>query len=131
MDELRVAIEGPDTGFAVTAYVCRNDFMKALQDLRLFAKAIHGGLCDMRLGDFGPEYANGAVHVRFHWVEGRIHLTCRMQTDFGDFGLKRVADEALIHARTEPALNDSFLAGLGSFVDRKRDEVVLELVPAQ
>ena len=130
MDELRVGADGPDTGFAVTAYVGRTDFMKALQDLRLFAKPVHGGLCDLRFGDFGPEYANGAVHVRLQWVKGRIYLTCRLQTEFDQFGRKEIADEALIHVGTEPALYDAFLAELGPFVDRKRDDVVLELVPA-
>jgi len=129
MDELRVAVEGPDTGFAVTAYVGRSDFNNALKDLRSFAKAIHGGLCDVRFGDFGTEYANGAVHFRFHWVEGRVFLTCRLQTAFDKFGRKEVADEALIHVRTEAALYDAFLAELGPFVERKRDEVALELVP--
>lgn len=130
MDELRVAVEGSDTGFAVNAYVGRNDFNDALTDLQLFAKTIHGGLCEVRFGEFGPEYASGAIHLRFHWVEGRIYLTCRLQSDFHPFGRKEVADEALVHAGTEPALFDAFLAELGPFVDRKRDEVVLELVPA-
>ena len=129
MDELRVAVEGPDTGFAVTAYVGRTDFDNALKELRSFAKAIHGGLCDVRFGDFGTEYANGAVHFRFHWVEGQIFLTCRLQTRFDKFGRKELADEALIHVRTEAALYDAFLAELRPFVERKRDEVALELVP--
>jgi hypothetical protein len=131
MDELRVAVEGPDTGFTINAYVGRTDFMKALQDLRLFAKAIHGGLCEVRFGEFGPEYANGTIHLRFHWVEGRIYLTCRLQSDFHPFGRKEIADEALVHVGTEPALFDAFLAELAPFADRNRDEVVLELVPAQ
>ena len=127
MDELRVAVEGPDTGFAVTSYVGREDLKTAVKDLRSFAK--YQGLCDLRFGEFGPEYANGAVHVRFHWFDGRIYLTCRLQTDYDRFARKEAADEALIHVRTEPSLLDAFLAELGPLVDRKRDEVALELVP--
>ena len=130
MDELRVAIEGPDTGFAALAYVGRRDLTAAVRDLRLFARAIHGGLCEVRFGDFGSEYANGAVHIRLQWVDDRIYLTCRLQAEFDQFAKNEVADEATIHVRTEPALYDAFLAEFGLLAERKRDEVALELVRA-
>jgi hypothetical protein len=129
MDEVRVSIEGPDAGFAINAYVGRIDFRDALENLRRFGKQIYGGLCEVRFGEFGPEYANGAVHLRFHWIDGQIYITCRLQADFDKFGRKEVADEALVHLRTEPAHFDRFLVSLAPFVDRQTHDVSLELVP--
>ena len=129
MDEVRVAIEGPDAGFAINAYLGRTDQRDVLESLCRFAKQIYGGLCEVRFGEFGPEYANGAVHLRFHWIDGQIYITCRLQAHFDTFGRKEAADEALIHVGTEPALFDVFLASLAPFVDRQTHKVELELVP--
>jgi hypothetical protein len=129
LDEVRVAIEGPDTGFAAIAYVDRVDFRDVLEYLRRFAKQIYGGLCEVRFGEFGPEYANGAAHLRFHSIDGQIYIACRLQADFDKFGRKEVADEALVHLSTEPAHFDRLLVSLAPFVDRETHYVSLEPVP--
>lgn len=63
--------------------------------LKRFQNEVHGGLLDIQLGTFGPEYANGGFHARLHFQKlGHLHITCRQQAGFEEFGRKRVASEA-------------------------------------
>jgi hypothetical protein len=83
----------------------------------------------MRFGDFGPEYASGAFHARFHFPEpGKLYVTCRQQSGFEDFGGKNVASEGTLHLRTEPVLLDDFLEQLKAVDAKKRDDAYLETI---
>jgi hypothetical protein len=104
-------------------------FTEAVSQLDAFKDHIHGGLFDMRFGEFGPEYASGAFHARFHFHNpGELCITCNQQSEFEDFGRKNVADEATLHLRTEPVLLDNFLAQLKALDAKTRDDAHLETI---
>ena len=104
-------------------------FAEAVTDLATFKDHVHSGLLDLRFGEFGPEYARGAFHARLHFPKpGRLYLTCRQQSSFEDFTITKVASEATLYLKTEPALLDRFIDELTEVSIQKRDEAYLETI---
>ena len=129
MIELRIAVSDRTSLFSNQVYIGHSDFTDALSQLDTFKEHIHGGLVDMRFGEFGPEYASGAFHARFHFPQpGRLYITCKQQSAFEDFSGKNVANEATIHLRTEPVLLDNFLEQLKALDARTREDAHLETI---
>ena len=90
---------------------------------------VHGGLFDIRMGEFGPEYASGAFHARLHFQKsGKINITCKLQSDFKEFSGTKVASEALLYLVTQPALLDKFIDELTALSAGKQDEAVMYAV---
>src|SRR5207247_9244249 len=87
--------------FCKTVYVGNAYFTDAVARLDTFKDHVHGGLLDMRFGEFGPEYANGAFHARFHFPKpGKLYITCKQQSDFQDFSIKHVDSDATLYLTT-------------------------------
>jgi len=107
--ELKIEVSDGLSLFANHVYVQPDVLLDIVADLSVFRMHSHGGLLDVCLGEFGPEYANGAFYGRFHFQEsGKIYITCRQQSKFEDL----VANEAKIYLKTEPALLDHLIVGL-------------------
>lgn len=101
-----------------------------VSDLKVFRTQVHGGILDVCLGSFGPEYSGGAFDARFHFQKlGQLYITCRQQSQFTDFPLRLVADEATIHLKTEPVLLDYFIVGLTALYMGNPAEAYLEAIP--
>jgi hypothetical protein len=93
----------------------------------MFKNHVHGGIFDIVLGSFGPEYAGGAFHARLHFQPlGKIHVTVRGQSEFREFGVKTVASDATLYLRTQPALLDNFVTDLDALRLGKRDDAKLD-----
>ena len=85
----------------------------------------------MRFGEFGPEYASGAFHARFEFHQsgkGKLSITAKGESDWDDFTHTKVASNATLYLRTEPALFDNWLKALNSLKKGANDEVVLECI---
>jgi hypothetical protein len=111
-DMLEVAIEVADrmSRFVNRVYVGYRDLADTIDKLEEFKAHVHGGLIDVRFGEFGPEYGGGAFHARLHFLEpGRLFITCRQESNFSPFGKKTVASCATIYLCSEPALLDRFI----------------------
>lgn len=129
MIELRIDVSDGASLFSNQVYVGYLHFSEAVSQLDTFRDHVHGGLLDMRFGEFGPEYANGAFHARFHFPKpGKLFITCRQQSDFEDFARKNVASEATLYLKTEPVLLDNFLEQLKGLDAKKRDDAYLETI---
>lgn len=128
MVELRIDVSDGFSLFSNQVYVGYPDLSRAVADLDVFKHQIHGGLVDLRFGEFGPEYANGAFHARFHFAKpgGRLFITCRQQSDFSEFSIMKVASEATLYLRTEPALLDRFIDELKGLDAKTSDEAYLQ-----
>lgn len=138
---MRVAVEGPDAGFAINAYVGRIDFREVLENLRRFAKQIYGGLCEVRFGEFGPEYANGAVHPT---MAGEVTVSDRSAIEWTDAtwnpvtGCTKVSPGcAHCYAETSPSGSEASLATptskastCGSGLNDWRDPAALGQAPS-
>ena len=129
MMELRIEVSDGASLFCNQVYVGYADFSDAVSQLDTFKDHIHGGLLDMRFGEFGPEYASGAFHARFHFPQpGKLYITSKQQSGFEDFGRKNVASEATLYLKTEPVLLDNFLEQLKALNSKKRDDAFLETI---
>jgi hypothetical protein len=127
--KLRVVVADGSSRFVNEVYVGHADLAEAVARLESFKMAVHGGLLDLRFGEFGCEWAGGALHARFHFPKpGRLYLTCEQESDFVELGHKTVASRATIHFRSEPALLDRFIVALRSLATTHEGEAHLEAV---
>ena len=129
MLELKVDVSDGTSFFSNRVYVAYSALTEAVAQLDAFKDHIHGGLLDVRFGEFGPEYANGAFHARFHFPKpGRLYISCRQQSEFEEFSVTKVASEATLYLRTEPALLDNFISELKGLDAKRREEAHLEAI---
>ena len=124
--EARITTSDGTSSFTSEVYIGHPSLEEAVTDLTMFKDHVHGGLVDLRLGEFGPEYAGGAFHARLHFPKpGRLYVTCRQQSGFEDFTLTKVASEATLYLKTEAALLDRFIEELRDVSTQKQDEAYL------
>ena len=124
--ELRIQVSDGHTRFVTQVYQAHDDRLQWVAQLTIFSRQVYGGLLDLQLGHFGPEYAAGAVHIRFHFLgQQKIHLSIHGQSDFYEFGQKKVASEAMLYFVVEPAQLDRFIAQLQSLKRTAGDEAKL------
>lgn len=129
MVEFRIGVSDGKSLFVNEVYVGHEHLEDVIRALTIFKDQVYGGIYDLRFGEFGPEYASGAIHARFHFQErGIIHISIEMQTDYREFGKKTVASEAKLYVRTEPALLDSFIEDLSGVSKGKQNEAKLACV---
>ncbi len=129
MIELRIDVSDGVSLFSNKVYVAYSTLTETIADLNSFKDDVHGGLLDIRFGEFGPEYASGAFHARFHFPSpGRLHVTCKQQSDFCDFSIENVASKATLYLKSEPVLLDRFLASIGRLVTENDATAYLEAI---
>lgn len=130
IDVVELRVECSDgTSLFVNEVYAAHDLNGVVEGLSSFRNHLHGGIYDIELGAFGPEYAGGAFHARLHFqTPGQILITVRGQSDFEEFGIKIVASEAILYLRTEPVLLDNFIAELEELKSGKRDDAHLEAI---
>jgi hypothetical protein len=125
--ELRIDSFDGNSLFSNKVYIGHQDLKDLIAELSIFKDHVYGGLCDIQLGAFGPEYASGAFHARLHFQQlSKIHITIRAQSEFEEFGIKHVASEATLYLVSEPILLDNFIAELKALSAGLRDEARLE-----
>ena len=126
---LKIESSDGESVFCNEVYVGHQDLDNLIAGLSTFRNHVHGGLFDIVLGSFGPEFAGGAFHARLHFQSpGRLLVTVRGQSGFRDFGIKTVASEATLYLSTEPVLLDNFIAELCALKTGKRDNANLPAV---
>jgi hypothetical protein len=127
--ELRVSVSDGASVFANQAYVGHAALEDTVSSLNVFKDQVHGGLFDLRFGEFGPEYANGAFHARFHFpAPGRLFVSCEQESGFVEFAKKKVASRATLYVKSEPALLDRFVAELRAVAAGTGEEAHLEAI---
>ena len=112
--------------FSSKVYVGHQTLRDAVADLHRFKGQIYGGLYDLRFGEFGPEYASGAISARLHFHDrGKLLVSIGMQSEYSDFGKKKVASEANLFLISEPALLDNFIQALHAVSEGHRNDAEL------
>ncbi len=113
--ELEIKTITGNSVFSNRVYTSNPGISKLIVDLSIFRNHIYGGIYDINIGGFGPEYANGAFHARLHFDQsgkGKLYMTIKAQSEFYDFGRKNIANEAILHLISEPILLDNFITEL-------------------
>jgi hypothetical protein len=114
--------------FVNEIYVGYGTYDELIEDLDRFKSQIYGGIYDIELGSFGPEYASGAFTARLHFQDrGLIYVSIQAQSEFVDFGKKNVASEARLFFKTEPALLDNFIHQLKQLKSGTTNEASLQI----
>jgi hypothetical protein len=127
--ELKVDVSDGTSFFSTKVYVAHKMLVNVLSDLENFKNQVNGGIVDIRFGEFGPEYANGAFHGRLHFAKtNRLYITCRIESDFQEFSINKVAPKATLYLKTEPVLLDNFIAEFRSLKTNNRVEATLQAV---
>ena len=127
--ELRVTVNDGRSLFSTDVYVGHEQLAEDVSGLNVFKTHVYGGLFNLRWGEFGPEYAGGAIHARLHFPKpGRLFITCKMQSEFEEFTVNKVASEATLLLRTEPALLDRFIGELGALSSGMSEEAEMETI---
>jgi hypothetical protein len=123
-----VVSDGQSTS-VTSAYVGLDWAQEVANELKAFARQVHGGIYDLEAGTPGPEFADGAFLARLHWfTPARLLIATRQQSDFFEFKGNQVATEATLFLRTEPALLDRFIDELRALHNHQREDATLECV---
>lgn len=124
---LRVDIGDGRSRFVNDIYVGHRQLAGIVQGLQRFKDHIDGGRFDLRLGEFGPAYASGALDVHMQFREhGRLLVRASAQSEFSRFEDRELASEATFHLISEPALLDNFILALSALSDGTGEAAELE-----
>jgi hypothetical protein len=113
MLELHVEICDGRSLFVTRIYVGHQLLADTVSGLHRFKDQIYGGLFNLRFGEFGPEYASGALDMRMHFRKrGKLFLRVSAQSAFSSFEDRELCSEATLHLMSEPAFLDHFILSL-------------------
>lgn len=125
--ELLVAVTEQASSFSNSVYIGHRQLRELLPQLHVFRSQIHGGIQNIRFGEFGPEYPNGAFHARLHFrFPGKLYISTHQQSEFTQFSVGDVASEAKMYLVSEPVLLDSFITELEGFANGTCEKACLE-----
>lgn len=112
--EIKIDVSDGISTFSNRVYVGHEELTDAISKLHVFKDHLHGGLLDVRFGEFGCEYAYGAFHARFHFpIPGKLYITCKQESSFQEFGKRQVASSATMYLKSEAILLDRFIVECG------------------
>ena len=127
--ELRVAAFDGRSTFSVDVYVPLDWPEEIKTSLLVFRRHVHGGILDLKAGEFGPEYASGALLARLHYVApGSLFVSISLQGEFQKYKNTEVASEAKMYLRSEPVLLDRFIEAVSELKVKDGSSVELECV---
>ena len=127
--ELKIEVSDRNSTFSNKVYTSQVGLEKLAQDLESFREQVYGGIYDITMGGFGPEYANGGFLARLHFQpSGKLCISIYQQSDFEDFSVNKVASEARFYLKTEPSLLDNFISELKSLSAGKNDQAKFECI---
>jgi hypothetical protein len=131
VDEYKITTSDGCSGFCTKVYVGHGALDSLLAGLDRFKSQIYGGIYDVALGSFGPEYANGAFHARLHFARdgrGHLYITVNAESEWHQFNTMEVASRATLYLKSEPALLDRFIGELRGITTGVAGKVIFECV---
>jgi len=126
--ELEVGVSDGTSFFSNRVYVGHGHLAEIASALDEFKHHIHGGLFELRLGEFGCDYANGGFHARLRWTPSRLYITCEQESQFVEVGNREVASKATMYLGSQAALFDRFVAELQAMVSGGSDNAHLDAI---
>jgi hypothetical protein len=124
--EVTVAVSDGKSLFSTNISLWYSRLETIARELETFID-VHGGLYDIELGSFGPEYASGAARIRLHFHDmARICVSAFTESKFTEFSIKKIASRGELYFYSEPALLDNFIDELKSMSKRHSDSATLQ-----
>ncbi len=90
-------------------YVNQQDLKKIAEELDIFRLQVHGGIYDLKLGNFGLEFWGGGFSARFYFHSGQIFISTHQESEYFDFSKNKVANKAHMHLQTKAGALDEFV----------------------
>jgi hypothetical protein len=129
MLELQVEIADGRSLFVNQIYVGHRLLADTVSGLHQFKDQIHGGIFNLRFGEFGPEYASGALDVRMHFRKhGKLLVRVSAQSEFSRFEDRELSSDVKLYLVSEPALLDSFILELRALSEGSTGQAELEAI---
>jgi hypothetical protein len=127
--ELEIHVSDDTSMFVNKIYTESGKLSEINKGLQYFKNDVHGGIFDIQLGAFGPEYASGAFDSRLQYDRegrGKLYIATYQQNEYESFPSNKVASEAKFYLKTEPALLDNFITQFQKMSEEKSEEAYLE-----
>ena len=131
MVELEISTCDGKSIFESSAYIGHSNLAEISKEIDAFKDHLYGGLYDLRIGEFGPEYANGAFHARMEFHRsgnGKLSITVKSESEWEEFTHTKVASNSTLFLRTEPALLDNFILSFKGLSTSTTDEASLQCI---
>lgn len=126
--ELEIEVSDGNSLFSTKAYTSHFDVNEIVSQLSKFQEQIHGGIFDLQIGNFGHEYANGALLARLHYFNpSKIYITVNIQSDFRVFKENKVASEAKMYLTVAPIMLDEFINELKALIAGENQSCFLQM----
>ncbi|MCB1100125.1 MAG: hypothetical protein KDN22_31465 [Verrucomicrobiae bacterium] len=126
MIEVVFAVADGQSVFGTKLYVGHGTLKETVEELDKFKSQVHGGIYDLEWGGFGPEFANGAVRIRLHFYRNaRLCISGLIESEYTEFGLKKIASRGELYFYSEPASLDNFIDEMRSLSNGVTDSVSL------
>lgn len=127
MLNLQVEVCDRNSLFTTEIYVGHKHLADTVSGLHKFKDHIHGGLFNLRFGEFGPEYASGAVDVRMHFrTMGKLLVRVSAESRFSRFEDRELASKATLYVVSELGLLDNFILALRMLSEGSVDHAELK-----
>lgn len=127
MLDLKVEVCDGNSMFTTDIYVGHKHLADTVSELYKFKDHIRGGLFNLRFGEFGPEYASGALDVRMHFrTRGNLLLRVSAESRFREFEDRELASKATLHVVSEVGLLDNFILALRMLSEGSVDHAELK-----
>jgi hypothetical protein len=127
MVQMGVEVSDGRSRFVSRIYVGHQQLADTVSGLHRFKDHIADGLFNLRFGEFGPEYASGALDVRMHFREhAKLLVRVLVQSEFSRFEDRDLASEATLHLISEPALLDNFVRALSMLSNGTGEKAEME-----
>ena len=129
MVEIRTTVCDGRSLFTNETYVGHRQLHDTVRGLLTFKDHIHGGLFNVRFGEFGAEYASGALDIRLHFRKhAKIFIRVHAQSEFRVFEDRDIASEATLFLSSEPVLLDNFIVALAALSDGTSNDAEFEAI---
>jgi len=126
MIEVVFTVSDGQSVFATKLYVGHGTLKETVEGLDRFKAQVHGGIYDLEWGGFGPEFASGAVRIRLHFYHNaRLCISGLIESEYTEFGLKKIASRGELYFYSEPALLDNFIEEMRSLSKGNDDSASL------
>jgi hypothetical protein len=129
--ELQVSVCDGNSVFVNSTYAGWADLKVKAKSIDEFRSHVFGGIHDLAFGSFGAEIANGAFQARLHYNSHKhLYISTRQQSEYFEFSVMKVANEASLFLKSEAGLLDRFVLELTALANGNTDEATLECLPA-
>lgn len=125
--ELNILVSDGKSQFSINVYTGHQYLENVVEQLESFKYKVHGGIFDMKFGEFGPEFANGGFIARLHFQKrGKLNISVHMESEHREFSNTKVASLARLYLQSEAALLDAFTSELRAVSESNSDVALLE-----